>query len=95
MNSFQTIAIPHKDILERRLTLDTFAADLWDLTQLIIRYLFIFVKVEGSGKQGCVKVEFLKSGRPQRRLSQNPKKGLNAGFGRIQDSPLQRVSGLR
>jgi len=41
MNSFQTIAIPHKDILERRLTLDTFAADLWDLTQLIIRYLFL------------------------------------------------------
>jgi hypothetical protein len=33
MNSFQTIAIPHKDILERRLTLDTFAADLWDVTQ--------------------------------------------------------------
>jgi hypothetical protein len=30
-----------------------------------------------------------------RRLSQNPKKGLNSRFGRIQDSPLQRVSGRR
>jgi hypothetical protein len=41
MNSFQTIAIPHKDILERRLTLDTYAADPWDVTLLIIRYLFL------------------------------------------------------
>ncbi len=30
-----------------------------------------------------------------RRLSQNPKKGLNLKFGRIQDSPLQRISELR
>ncbi|HLP62364.1 MAG TPA: DUF499 domain-containing protein, partial [Candidatus Deferrimicrobium sp.] len=33
MNSFHTIAIPHKDILEGRLTLDTFAADLWEVAQ--------------------------------------------------------------
>ncbi|NIM17954.1 MAG: DUF499 domain-containing protein [Candidatus Aminicenantes bacterium] len=31
MNSFHTIAVPHKDILEKRFTLDTFAADLWDV----------------------------------------------------------------
>jgi hypothetical protein len=36
-----------------------------------------------------------KMGRPSVRLSQNPQKGLNLEFGRIQDSPLQRVSGLR
>jgi hypothetical protein len=31
MNSFHTIAVPHKDILEGRLTMDVFAADLWDV----------------------------------------------------------------
>lgn len=30
MKPFHTIAIPHKDILEGRLTMDTFAADLWE-----------------------------------------------------------------
>ncbi|MCX8124816.1 MAG: AAA family ATPase, partial [Spirochaetes bacterium] len=30
MNAFHTIAIPHKDILEGRLTMDIFAADLWE-----------------------------------------------------------------
>ncbi len=31
MRPFHTIAIPHDDILEGRLTLDTFAADLWEV----------------------------------------------------------------
>jgi hypothetical protein len=31
MKPFSTIAIPHKDILEGRLTMDIFAADLWDV----------------------------------------------------------------
>ena len=31
MKSFYTIAIPHKDILEGRLTMDIFAADLWEV----------------------------------------------------------------
>jgi len=31
MKPFHTIAIPHKDILEGRLTMDIFAADLWDV----------------------------------------------------------------
>ena len=31
MEPFHTIAIPHKDILEGNLTLDTFAADLWQV----------------------------------------------------------------
>lgn len=30
MKPFHTIAIPHKDILEGRLTMDVFAADLWE-----------------------------------------------------------------
>jgi len=30
MNAFHAIAIPHKDILEGRLTMDIFAADLWE-----------------------------------------------------------------
>jgi predicted AAA+ superfamily ATPase len=30
MKPFHTIAVPHKDILEGRLTMDVFAADLWD-----------------------------------------------------------------
>ena len=30
MKPFHTIAIPHKDILEGRLTMDIFAADLWE-----------------------------------------------------------------
>jgi len=30
MNAFHTIAIPHRDILEGRLTMDIFAADLWE-----------------------------------------------------------------
>jgi len=31
MNPFHTIAIPHRDILEGRLTMDIFAADLWEV----------------------------------------------------------------
>lgn len=31
MKAFHTIAVPHKDILEGRLTLDVFAADLWQV----------------------------------------------------------------
>lgn len=30
MKAFHTVAVPHKDILEGRLTLDVFAADLWE-----------------------------------------------------------------
>lgn len=33
MKPFHTIAIPHKDILEGRLTLEVFAADLWEVCQ--------------------------------------------------------------
>lgn len=33
MKAFHTIAIPHKDILEGKLTMDVFAADLWEVTQ--------------------------------------------------------------
>ncbi|MCD6599418.1 MAG: ATP-binding protein [Dehalococcoidia bacterium] len=33
MKAFHTIAIPHKDILEGRLTMDVFAADLWEVYQ--------------------------------------------------------------
>jgi len=33
MKPFHTIAIPHEDILEGRLTMDVFAADLWDVYQ--------------------------------------------------------------
>jgi len=31
MTAFHTIAIPHDDILQGRLTLDVFAADLWEV----------------------------------------------------------------
>ena len=31
MTPFHTIAVPHRDILEGRLTLDVFAADLWEV----------------------------------------------------------------
>src|SRR3989304_6124707 len=31
MKPFHTIAIPHSDILEGRLTMDVFAADLWEV----------------------------------------------------------------
>ena len=31
MKPFHTIAVPHKDILEGRLTMDIFAADLWEV----------------------------------------------------------------
>jgi len=31
MKSFHAIAVPHKDILEGRLTMDVFAADLWEV----------------------------------------------------------------
>ena len=31
MNPFHTIAVPHSDILEGRLTQDVFAADLWEV----------------------------------------------------------------
>ena len=33
MKAFHTIAIPHRDILEGRLTMDVFAADLWEVFQ--------------------------------------------------------------
>ena len=33
MKAFHTIAVPHKDILEGRLTMDVFAADLWEVSQ--------------------------------------------------------------
>ena len=33
MTAFHTIAIPHKDILKGRLTMDIFAADLWEVNQ--------------------------------------------------------------
>ena len=33
MKAFHTIAVPHKDILEGRLTMDVFAADLWEVIQ--------------------------------------------------------------
>jgi len=31
MTAFHTIAIPHNDILQGRLTMDVFAADLWEV----------------------------------------------------------------
>ncbi len=31
MKPFHTIAVPHKDILEGKLTMDVFAADLWEV----------------------------------------------------------------
>jgi len=31
MKPFHTIAVLHKDILEGRLTMDVFAADLWEV----------------------------------------------------------------
>jgi len=33
MKAFHTIAVPHRDILEGRLTMDIFAADLWEVSQ--------------------------------------------------------------
>jgi predicted AAA+ superfamily ATPase len=33
MKPFHTIAVPHKDILEGRLTMDVFAADLWEVSR--------------------------------------------------------------
>lgn len=33
MKPFHTIAIPHKDILDGRLTMDVFAADLWEVSR--------------------------------------------------------------
>ena len=33
MKPFHTIAVPHDDILEGRLTMDVFAADLWEVAQ--------------------------------------------------------------
>lgn len=33
MKPFHTIAVPHKDILDGKLTMDVFAADLWEVTQ--------------------------------------------------------------
>jgi len=33
MKPFHTIAIPHRDVLEGRLTMDVFAADLWQVTR--------------------------------------------------------------
>lgn len=33
MRAFHTIAVPHNDILEGRLTMDVFAADLWEVYQ--------------------------------------------------------------
>ena len=31
MTTFHTISIPHNDILQGRLTMDVFAADLWEV----------------------------------------------------------------
>ena len=31
LRSFHTIAIPHKDVLDGNLTMDVFAADLWEV----------------------------------------------------------------
>ena len=31
MTAFHTIAVPHDDILQGRLTMDVFAADLWEV----------------------------------------------------------------
>ena len=31
MTAFHTIAIPHDDILQGKLTMDVFAADLWEV----------------------------------------------------------------
>ena len=31
MTAFHTIAVPHEDILAGRLTMDVFAADLWEV----------------------------------------------------------------
>jgi len=33
MKPFHTVAIPHRDILEGRLTMDVFAADLWQVSR--------------------------------------------------------------
>lgn len=33
MKRFHTIAIPHRDILEGRLEMNIFAADLWEVTK--------------------------------------------------------------
>lgn len=33
MRAFHTIAVPHKDILQGKLTMDVFAADLWEVNQ--------------------------------------------------------------
>jgi len=33
MNAFHTIAVPHRDILAGRLTMDVFAADLWEVSK--------------------------------------------------------------
>jgi hypothetical protein len=33
MKPFHTIAVPHKDILDGKLTMDVFAADLWEVSQ--------------------------------------------------------------
>jgi hypothetical protein len=48
-----------------------------------------------QGKPGEYNVAVSKHRMNTSRLSQNTKKGQNAEFGRIQDSPLQRVSGPR
>jgi predicted AAA+ superfamily ATPase len=33
MRPFHTVAVPHQDILSGRLTMDVFAADLWEVSQ--------------------------------------------------------------
>ena len=33
MKAFHTIAVPHNDIITKKLTMDVFAADLWDTFQ--------------------------------------------------------------
>ena len=33
MKPFHTIAVPHSDILDGKLTMDVFAADLWEVSQ--------------------------------------------------------------
>jgi hypothetical protein len=51
-------------------------------------------QIIGAGILAILILAFLEQANTSR-LSQNPKKGLNLKFGRIQDSPLQRVSERR
>ncbi len=33
MKAFHTVAVPHRDILAGRLTMDVFATDLWEVSR--------------------------------------------------------------